>query len=383
MKLNKFFLLSVAGLAALASCGEKPLDPSGDTIITITDVVGRKVTIDTRKVNRVVCAGAGALRMYTYGGDLSKLVGAEDIDRGIAGTNPFADASRPYYDANKELFASLPSIGIGGPANQKDYDKEKVIAAKPDLIISEFLSLDQSIIEAATGAKVVCVSTGGNDVFSDAVKLSLRNLSKIFNNDKGSKVAKYIEDSYAELRSKAKSENFETMYVGCLGRWGQQSILSTSPSYPGFAVNKVENIVKASDLNEGKIPDLEYLVNKKPSKIILDSAGIGKFKAEYKATTDESYRNVVKQIEAFKNNEVYLQMAFNAYETNLEIALANAYYIGSLANPAEFADFDIAAKTDEITTKFLGKAMYSDIKSKPLSLGGYKQINNFLEWLDE
>lgn len=383
MKLNKLFLTSLIGLATLTSCGEKPVDPTGDTTVTITDVVGRQITINTSKINRVICAGAGALRMYTYGGDLTKLVGVEDIDRGVEGANPFAQASRPYYDANKELFDSLPSIGIGGPANQKDYDTEKVIAAKPDLIISEFLTLDQSVIEQATGAKVVCVSTGSNNVFSDAVKLSLRNLSKIFNNDKGSTVAKYIEDSYADLSAKAKTEDPEKMYVGCLGRWGQQSILSTSPSYPGFQANNIQNIVQGSDLVEGKIPDLEYLVNKNPTKIILDSAGIGKFKAEYKATTDESYRNVVKQVEAFKNNEVYLQMPFNAYETNLEIALANAYYIGSLANPTAYADFDIAAKTDEITTKFLGKAMYNDIKSKPLSLGGYQKINNFLSWLEE
>ena len=105
MKNKVLFLACILSLSLLASCGEKP-EPEGEDV-TITDTAGREVTINTAKVKRVICVGAGALRMYTYAGDLSLLVGAEDIDRGVESANPFKEAARPYYDANKEYFEKI------------------------------------------------------------------------------------------------------------------------------------------------------------------------------------------------------------------------------------------------------------------------------------
>ena len=41
--------------------------------ITITDMIGREVTVIPGSYKRVVCIGAGALRMYSYIGDVSLL----------------------------------------------------------------------------------------------------------------------------------------------------------------------------------------------------------------------------------------------------------------------------------------------------------------------
>lgn len=43
--------------------------------ITITDMIGREVTVTPGSYTRVVCIGAGALRMYSYIGDVSLLCG--------------------------------------------------------------------------------------------------------------------------------------------------------------------------------------------------------------------------------------------------------------------------------------------------------------------
>ena len=43
--------------------------------ITITDMIGREVTIEPGSYKKVVCIGAGALRMYSYVGDVSILCG--------------------------------------------------------------------------------------------------------------------------------------------------------------------------------------------------------------------------------------------------------------------------------------------------------------------
>ena len=71
-----------------------------------------------------------------------------------------------------------------------------------------------------------------------------------------------------------------------------------------------------------------------------------------------------------QNGEVYLEMAYNAYYTNLEIALANTWYMAKVAYPDKFGDIDMDAKTNEITKAFLGKEMAADIKACVRSYGG-------------
>ena len=47
---------------------------NGQTI-QITDMIGREVTVTPGSYRRVVCIGAGALRMYSYIGDTALLAG--------------------------------------------------------------------------------------------------------------------------------------------------------------------------------------------------------------------------------------------------------------------------------------------------------------------
>ena len=57
------FLLALTLALSLCACGTKA--PADDGTQTITDGVGRQVTITPGTYQRVVCIGAGALRMYT------------------------------------------------------------------------------------------------------------------------------------------------------------------------------------------------------------------------------------------------------------------------------------------------------------------------------
>ena len=78
---------------------------------------------------------------------------------------------------------------------------------------------------------------------------------------------------------------------------------------------------------------------------------------------------------AWREGNVYLQMAYNAYYTNYELSLANTWFIAKSIYPDRFADVDMAAKTDEITEAFLGKALAEEIFACPASFGGYQQID--------
>ena len=78
---------------------------------------------------------------------------------------------------------------------------------------------------------------------------------------------------------------------------------------------------------------------------------------------------------AWENGQVYLEMAYNAYYTNHEIALANAWYAAKVVYPDLFADVDMTAKTNEITRMFLGQELAKQIFACPSSFGGYQQID--------
>ena len=112
--------------------------------VTITDMIGREVTIVPGSYKRVVCIGAGALRMYSYIGDVSLLAGVEDIDNTTLSERPkmFDSVARPYVLAYGETFNTLPSCGVGGPMAQAA-EAEKILSCNPDIVISEFEDVEK------------------------------------------------------------------------------------------------------------------------------------------------------------------------------------------------------------------------------------------------
>lgn len=113
-----------------------------------------------------------------------------------------------------------------------------------------------------------------------------------------------------------------------------------------------------------------------PDKIVLDSAGLSKFKTTYESSPEE-----FDSLKAFSEGEIYLEMPFNAYYTNLEIALMDAYFLASVAYPDAYKDMDMDSKYDEIGNAFLGSNCYSQsIKNAPMSYGGFQKINNIKEF---
>ena len=85
--------LAAAMVLALCACGARPAAPgamaseapepsqSAQTEeMMITDMIGREISVVPGSYERVVCIGAGALRMYSYIGDVGLLCGVEDID---------------------------------------------------------------------------------------------------------------------------------------------------------------------------------------------------------------------------------------------------------------------------------------------------------------
>lgn len=372
MKSKALFTLLLVPFMVGCGSNQSSSDPE---IVTILDGQGRNVRIEKGKTNRVICIGAGALRYYSYIGDISKLVGVEEIDSGT--TFGVGQALRPYYMAGYDTFKTLPVIGKGGPMAQVA-DAEKIAAAKPDIIVS-FLSADANDeLQKTINVPVLGLKQGGDGVFDTATMNSFLALGLAFNrSERASALNRFIEDCADDFKDLQMTE--ETYYIGGVGNWGQTSMYG---SFLGFPVLKYAKAKSAIDdmefkdkddkvISKGQVTlDMEKLQAANPDHILMDTAGINGFIADYKK---EGNKAKYDALDAFQTGETYQLMPYNAYYSNLEIQLMSTYYVASIAHEEFIVNLD--EKMNEITTKFLGKEMYNEIKAHQYGMGGYKQVD--------
>lgn len=398
MKTKKItaLILALIMLLSLCACGSQNTaptateTPAADTPaesevpaaepeeITITDMIGREVTVTPGSYKRVVCIGAGALRMYSYIGDVSLLCGVEDIDNTTLDERPkmFDSVARPYVLAFGDTFSTLPSCGVGGP-NAQAAEAEKILSCNPDIVISEYEDVDkENALQEQLGVPVITLKAGPNGVFDDAFKNTMTMLGMIFcNEEKAEKLVSFIDSEAAEITSRTagiKDEDKPGVYICGLGNWGTTNHLMTAQNYISFNIANVRNVV--TDLEKNGIQAIEeekfVALGEDMDIIIMDAAAVKNIKPLY--AEDPTMFDSCK---AWQNGEVYLEMAYNAYYTNYEIALINTWFIAKTVYPDFFEDIDITAKTNEITEMFLGEELAEAIFSCPSSFGGYQKID--------
>ena len=346
--------------------------------ITVTDMIGREVSVVPGSYTRVVCIGAGALRMYSYIGDAALLCGVEDIDNTTLSERPkmFDSVARPYVIVNADTYATLPSCGVGGP-NAQTAEAEKILSCDPDIVISEYEDVDKAnALEAQLGVPVITLKCGPKGVFDDVFNGSMTLLGTVFcREERADELIQFVKAQTDEITSRTKDipeEDKPSVYICGLGNWGTTNHLMTSENYVSFAVANVRNAVSGIG-TPGVFPIEEekfVSLGADMDMIIMDAAAVKNIKPLF-----EENPNLFDSCKAWQDGEVYLQMAFNAYYTNFELALANTWFIGKTVYPDRFEDIDMTAKMDEITEVFLGKAVAEEVFSCPSSFGGYQKID--------
>lgn len=388
MKFSKIICLLLAAvmLLSLCACGNQsevtdPTESSASeapTEITITDMIGRSVTVTPGSYTRVVCIGAGALRMYSYIGDVALLCGVEDIDNTTLAERPqmFDSVARPYILAYGDTFSTLASCGVGGP-NAQAAEAEKILSCNPDIVISEYEDVEkEDALQEQLGVPVITLKAGPNGVFDDAFKQTMTMLGKIFcNEEKAESIISFIDAEVAEITSRTADiaeEDKPGVYICGLGNWGTTNQLMTAQNYISFDIANVKNVV--TDLEKDGIQPIEEekfaALGDDMDIIIMDAAAVKNIIPLYQEDS-----TMFDSCKAWQNGEVYLQMAYNAYYTNYEIALANTWFIAKTVYPEAFADIDMTEKTNEITKVFLGQELAEDIFACPSSFGGYQKID--------
>ena len=396
MKIKNFaaLLLALAMMFSLCACGSQSA-PAQDTPqpseaqesaapseapseITVTDMIGRELTVTPGSYTRVVCIGAGALRMYSYIGDVSLLCGVEDIDNLTLEERPkmFDSVARPYVLAYGDVFSTLPSCGVGGP-NAQAAEAEKILSCNPDIVISEYEDVEkEDALQEQLGVPVVTLKSGPNGVFDDAFSQSMTLLGQIFGEEeKAEALVSFIAAETAEIAERTTSiadEDKPAVYVCGLGNWGTTNHLMTSQTYASFEVANIRNVV--TDLGANGVQPIEeekfVALGADMDIIVMDAAAVKNIKPLYQEDP-----TMFDSCKAWQTGEVYLEMAYNAYYTNYEIALINTWFIAKSVYPDLFADVDITAKTNEITSAFLGKELADEIFACPSSFGGYQKID--------
>ena len=383
MKRMAALLLALVMTLTLLGCGQvqdtTPDDASTDTdTVTVTDMVGREVTVAPGSYQRVVCIGAGALRMYSYIGDTALLCGVEDIDNTTLADRPkmFDGVARPYVLAYGDVFAALPSCGVGGP-NAQAAEAEKILSCQPDIIISEYEDVEKAdALQQQVGVPVITLRAGADGVFAEAFPGSLRLLGQLFGReDRAEELISFIESETAELTRRTADvaeADKPGVYICGLGNWGTTNHLMTAQSYATFRVANIRNVV--NDLATDGIQPIEAekfaALGGSMDIMLIDAAALKNIAPLYQE--DPTLLDTCK---AWQDGSVYLEMAYNAYYTNYEIALANTWFAAKCVYPDLFADVDMTAKTNEITKAFLGQELAAQIFACPSSFGGYQQID--------
>ena len=151
-----------------------------------------------------------------------------------------------------------------------------------------------------------------------------------------------------------------------------KALLMTAEKYISFQVAGVKNVVSGLGIQGvGPVEEEKFVeFSEQMDIMIMDAAAVKNIKPLY--AEDNTMFDTCK---AWQNGEVYLEMAYNAYYTNYEIALANTWFIAKSVYPEAFQDVDMTAKLNEVTKAFLGQELAEEIFACPGSFGGYGKLD--------
>ncbi|NLZ38585.1 MAG: iron ABC transporter substrate-binding protein [Firmicutes bacterium] len=328
----------------MTGCGPNVSTPSSGETRIVTDVFGRQVEIP-QKVETIAAIG-GAARILTYAGCADKLVGVTDMDKQNI-------AAMPYSVVNAEHFAALPSVGSGG-SNDVPYIEELVTLA-PDVIFG--LTDEATIKNVAEKTGIPTIGIYPEGMFDESFYAALELIGEVMGTEERcAEVIDYLKECQADLdrRTKDIPDGVKpTVYTGAVSFRGPHGFEGTYANYPPFTAIHAKNVVDETGEKGAFIVDLEKVTIWDPDIIFLNPVNMYLVNEHY-AKNKAFYEN----LKAVKNGQVYSQISYNYNWTNMEIAIADAYYAGKVIYPERFADIDPIKKADEIFTVMLGQPFY-------------------------
>lgn len=351
-------LTAIVCIALLAGCATPSADPGGQR--TLTDALGRQVAVP-EEISSIVCVGVGALRYTCYMGAADLVVGAEDYETK-------ADISRLYQYVNYERFRDLPVTGTNGVP----YVEEIIGVAPQVIVMSAYASMDADELQQKTGTPVFVIP-GSDTTLDDAAYETIRLLGQLYGKqERAAELTDYLRSIQKDLDDRTKDipeEDRPTVYVAGISYKGAHGFEGTESHYGPLALIHAKNLADTTGQTGAFDIDLEQVLVWDPDIIFLDLNGMDLIRQDYR--DDPSIYDALTAVQA---GNVYSQISFRSYATNLETALADAYYAASVIYPEQFRDIDPEEKAREIFVMLLGTDPYDDLKEAgygfcPITLG--------------
>ncbi len=362
-KVMVLLLCCLLAAALFAGCGQKSAPPqqpsgavlSGDAtgttgadIRTIVDGSGRQVEVP-EKVESIVCVGVGALRYTCY-------VGGQDLVAGVEDYETKEGMSRLYNYVNFEKFGTLPVIGTNG----EPFVEEIINVAPQVIVMSAYASVDPDELQSKAGIPVVVVP-GSDTTLDEKAYETIRILGELYGQEsRAGSLTEYLQGVAQDLSSRTEGvaeEDKPSVYVAGVSFKGHHGFEGTEAFYGPFELIRAKNLANTTGQSGAFDIDLEQVLAWDPQAIFLDFNGMDLIKEDYSANPD--YYN---SLTAVQEGKVYSQISFRSSASNLETALADAYYAGIILYPEQFAGIDIETKAGEIFQELLGANPYNDLK---------------------
>ena len=356
MKKGIALLLIVTCL--LAGCAQNGAGERG--MRTITDGAGRQVEVPGQ-VQSIVCVGVGALRYSCYVGAAELVAGVEDYE-----VKP--SMSRLYNYVNFDKFRDLAVIGTNG----QPYPEE-IIALAPDVIVmSAYASVDADELQKKTAVPVVVVPGSDTTLDADCYE-TIRILGELYGMEaRAAELTGYlrgIEKDLQERTGDIPDSEKPTVYVGGVSFKGAHGFEGTEAGYGPFALIHANNLADSTGQTGAFDIDPEQVLSWDPDVIFLDYNGMELIREDH-ARNPKYYQALT----AVQEGRVYAQISFRSSASNLETALADAYYAACVLYPERFSDIDPEQKAGEIFGMLLGVDPYDDLKEagyalEPIKIG--------------
>ena len=329
------------------SIEKDPQAPDPDTR-TIIDYNGREVEIPST-VERIVCSGVGALRYTCYMQGQDLVVGVEDYETK-------AGMSRLYNYVNFDKFENLPVTGTNG-----EPFVEEIISVDPQVIVmSSYASVDPDELQSKTGIPVVVVP-GSDTTLDDKAYETIRIMGELYGKeDRAEELTAYLKGIEADLADRTAGvaeEDKPAVYVCGVSFKGAHGFEGTEAYYGPFELISANNLANTTGQTGAFDIDLEQVLAWDPEIIFVDFNGMDLIREDYAARPD-----YYQSLTAVQEGRVYSQISFRSSASNLETALADAYYAATILYEEQFAGVDIEEKTGEIFEMLLGTNPYGDLK---------------------
>ena len=359
--MKKFFtmiLVAAALMSLFAGCTTTQI--TGGTTRILTDGAGRQVEVP-EKVNSVVCVGVGALRYTCY-------IGAQDLVIGVEDYEVKEGMTRLYQYVNFEKFKGLPVIGTNGVPYT-----EEIITLAPDVIVmSKYASVEADDLQSKTGTPVVVVPGSDTTLDQDAFD-TIRILGQLYGKEtRANELTGYLNGIEQDLTNRTKDipeESKPSVYVGGVSFKGHHGFEGTEAFYGPFALIGAKNLADTTGQKGAFNIDLEQVLSWDPDIIFVDFNGLNLINEDYAKNPD-----FYNALTAVQEGKVYSQISFRSSASNLETALADAYYAACVMYPQQFQDIDPVVKAQEIFEMLLGANPYADLKEagyefRPIEIG--------------